>query len=126
MSDFLDRAILFVLRAIGSLQALILINFFMFGWMAVQPFLKHPFDPYPFTMLQTVMTIIMANIDIFILVASLAQQRLSRSHEQQNLYILEELMKTTKAIQEMTEREETRDTELRALVESLKEAQSDD
>ena len=121
MSDFLDRAILFVLRAIGSLQALILINFFMFGWMAVQPFLKHPFDPYPFTMLQTVMTIIMANIDIFILVASLAQQRLSRSQEQQNLYILEELMKTTKAIQEMTEREETRDTELRALVESLKE-----
>lgn len=121
MSDFLDRAILFVLRAIGSLQALILINFFMFGWMAVQPFLKHPFDPYPFTMLQTVMTLIMANIDIFILVASLAQQRLSRSQEQQNLYILEELMKTTKAIQEMTEREETRDTELRALVESLKE-----
>ena len=126
MSDFLDRAILFVLRAIGSLQALILINFFMFGWMAVQPFLKHPFDPYPYTMLQTVMTIIMANIDVFILVASLAQQRLSRSQEQQNLYILEELMKTTKAIQEMTEREETRDTELRALVESLKEAQSDD
>ena len=126
MSDFLDRAILFVLRAIGSLQALILINFFMFGWMSVQPFLKHPFDPYPYTMLQTVMTIIMANIDVFILVASLAQQRLSRSQEQQNLYILEELMKTTKAIQEMTEREETRDTELRALVESLKEAQSDD
>ena len=122
MSDFLDRAILFVLRAIGSLQALILINFFMFGWMAVQPFLKNPFDPYPYTMLQTVMTIIMANIDVFILVASLAQQRLSRSQEQQNLYILEELMKTTKAIQEMTEREETRDTELRALVESLKEA----
>ena len=30
-------------------------------------------------------------------------------------------MKTTKAIQEMTEREEKRDTELRALVESLKE-----
>ena len=125
MSDFLDRAILFVLRAIGSLQALILINFFTFGWMAIQPFLRHPFDPYPYTMLQTVMTIIMANIDVFILVASLAQQRLSRSQEQQNLYILEELMKTTKAIQEMTEREETRDTELRALVESLKEAQSD-
>ena len=122
MSDFLDRAILFVLRAIGSLQALILINFFMFGWMAIQPFLRHPFDPYPYTMLQTVMTIVMANIDVFILVASLAQQRLSRSQEQQNLYILEELMKTTKAIQEMTEREETRDTELRALVESLKEA----
>ena len=121
MSDFLDRAILFVLRAIGSLQALILINFFTFGWMAIQPFLRHPFDPYPYTMLQTVMTIIMANIDVFILVASLAQQRLSRSQEQQNLYILEELMKTTKAIQEMTEREETRDTELRALVESLKE-----
>ena len=121
MSDFLDRAILFVLRAIGSLQALILINFFMFGWMAIQPFLRRPFDPYPYTMLQTVMTIIMANIDVFILVASLAQQRLSRSQEQQNLYILEELMKTTKAIQEMTEREETRDTELRALVESLKE-----
>ena len=122
MSDFLDRAILFVLRAIGSLQALILINFFMFGWMAVQPFLKHPFDPYPFTMLQTVMTIIMANIDVFILVASLAQQRLSRSQEQQNMYILEELMKTTGAIQEMLAQEEKRDTELRALVESLKEA----
>ena len=122
MSDFLDRAILFALRAIGSLQALILINFFMFGWMAVQPFLKHPFDPYPFTMLQTVMTIIMANIDVFILVASLAQQRLSRSQEQQNMYILEELMKTTGAIQEMLAQEEKRDTELRALVESLKEA----
>ena len=121
MSEFLDRAILFVLRAIGSLQALILINFFMFGWMAIQPFLRHPFDPYPYTMLQTVMTIIMANIDVVILVASLAQQRLSRSQEQQDLYILEELMKTTKAIQEMTEREEKRDTELRALVESLKE-----
>ncbi|WP_312283331.1 DUF1003 domain-containing protein [Candidatus Igneacidithiobacillus taiwanensis] len=122
MSEFLDRAILFVLRAIGSLQALILINFFMFGWMAVQPFLKHPFDPYPYTMLQTVMTIIMANIDVFILVASLAQQRLSRSQEQQNMYILEELMKTTGAIQEMLAQEEKRDTELRALVESLKEA----
>ena len=122
MSDFLDRAILFVLRAIGSLQALILINFFMFGWMAIQPFLKHPFDPYPYTMLQTVMTIIMANIDVFILVASLAQQRLSRSQEQQNMYILEELMKTTGAIQEMLAQEEKRDTELRALVESLKEA----
>lgn len=122
MSDFLDRAILFVLRAIGSLQALILVNFFMFGWMAVQPFLKHPFDPYPYTMLQTVMTIIMANIDVFILVASLAQQRLSRSQEQQNMYILEELMKTTGAIQEMLAQEEKRDTELRALVESLKEA----
>lgn len=120
MSDFLDRAILFVLRAIGSLQALILINFFMFGWMAIQPFLRHPFDPYPYTMLQTVMTIIMANIDVFILVASLAQQRLSRSQEQQNMYILEELMKTTGAIQEMLAQEEKRDTELQALVESLK------
>ena len=125
MSDFLDRAILFVLRAIGSLQALILINFFMFGWMAIQPFLRHPFDPYPYTMLQTVMTIIMANIDVFILVASLAQQRLSRSQEQQNMYILEELIRTTKAIQEMTEREEAQDMELRALVESLKEQLTD-
>ena len=122
MSEFLDRAILFVLRAIGSLQALVLINFFMFGWMAIQPFLRHPFDPYPYTMLQTVMTIIMANIDVFILVASLAQQRLSRSQEQQNMYILEELMKTTGAIQEMLAQEEKRDTELRALVKSLKEA----
>ena len=41
------------------------------------------------------------------------------------MYILEELMKTTGAIQEMLVQEEKRDTEIRALVESLKEAQSD-
>lgn len=119
--DFIDRAIVFVLRILGSLQFLLAINLFMLGWIFIQHVLKHPFDVYPYNLLQTVMTVVMANIDVFILVASLAQQRLAKKQEMVNIQMMQEIINTTKILREMAEKDAEREERLEKLLEKVRD-----
>lgn len=98
-----------IIKFFGNLVFLTVANFFMFGWMTIQDFLPHAFDPYPYSMLQTVMMIVMFNVDILILMASLKSDEDSKEHT----HYLKESMRTSllelKAQKESILREEKRD-----------------
>ncbi len=108
-----------IIKIFGNFYFLIFSNLFMFGWMFTQDCLTKAFDPYPYSMLQTVMAIVMFNIDILILISAMRAEKESREH---TMYLREGMKNSLTELQAQKNaitREEMRDTITQDLIKEL-------
>ena len=98
----------------------LIFNIIFVSWVLMQNILTHPFDAYPYPMLNLMLAWFVAAMDIVMLMASVLG---SRPAERQSVYMLE-LMESQlailKTIKEMQENEEKWEIRMLDIVQGLK------
>lgn len=129
--SWFDRAALAIFNTPFMWGFFIFINLFTFTYIAYEDFWDlHPFDPYPFTLLNLILAIFVAEMDILIVIAQLVAAEktdylvneiasIVRQNDLRDAMIqnsVENTLAVMKAIHEMAVQEAQRDNDLHALI----------
>ena len=129
---FLDRFALWIFRSPVMWGFLLFFNLFSATYMLLEENDPHAFDPYPFTFLNLILAIFVAEMDILIVIAQLASSQKTdhiietisqvvHANDKRDAVIqemMENSLSVMNALRTMAEGEALRDAELRLIVEA--------
>ena len=108
-------------RITGSFGYVIALNGILVLWIGLQWMLPHPFDPYPFPMLNLVLAWVVAVMDAIIMVSQNVARKAADKQTVYLLGLLETNLGFSKTLKEMGEAERVRDQELILRIQRIEE-----